>query len=309
MGAEKMIIRPETLRYHRERVPMSQDALATASRVSKKTIARIETGRTNPNPTTVRRLAEALRLKPEALSKAPDQTADPERELRKLGYRPIKAHVDGETAIAFEMVEELYGIPIQSQILMAPLFAALLAEGSLTWRRQKVAAVQEAAANLMRLGYGHLSFANSGYIAEQGAYDEEASIEERDLFGNMIGRDAIDHGYDPSANNPFADYLREFSAGFQSETIELDTFGIGVWKTPEGMPEYRIGRRRFDDLTDGDYWAGYALTRGHAKLQDIPKTLRSEEAREKRKAWLADQIPATERQEHEAFLDSIKLDF
>ena len=54
------------LREQRLRRALSQDELATMSKVSRTTIIKIEAGR-NAWPQTVRKLAKALRVKPEDL--------------------------------------------------------------------------------------------------------------------------------------------------------------------------------------------------------------------------------------------------
>ncbi|HXJ31416.1 MAG TPA: helix-turn-helix transcriptional regulator [Gemmatimonadales bacterium] len=54
------------LREQRLRRALSQDELATLSKVSRTTIIKIEAGR-NAWPQTVRKLAKALRVKPEDL--------------------------------------------------------------------------------------------------------------------------------------------------------------------------------------------------------------------------------------------------
>lgn len=298
-----MTILPKALKFHRERFPMSQDALATASGVSKKTIARLETGKTSsPNANTAQRLASALKVRPEELGQEPREgEGDRERAIRKYGLRPIKGLVDGDTALAFQMVESQYGIPVSSQIKMAPLFAAILAEGSLAWRREKLAAVEEAASQLHSLGGGHLSFAYAAYRALDACPDEKASIEKRDLFGKDISEDNFNLGFDPSEHNPFADYLRECVSKFNPAAIEFDREGSEL-KTPEGIPEYRIWGGLLDEITGGDEWAEYALKRGHTRIRDIPEGLLSEDAKTERIAWLAAKIPTEDRAEHEKYL-------
>lgn len=298
-----MTILPNALKYYRERYPMSQDALANASGVSKKTIARLETGKTSsPNANTAQKLASALKIRPEELAREPREgEGERERIMRKYGYRSIKGHIDGETALAFQMVELQYGIPAQSQFAMAPLFAAILAEGSLAWRREKLAAVEEAASQLYSLGGGHLSFAYAAYRALDACPNEKASIEKRDLFGKDISEDNFNLGFDPSEHNPFADYLRECVSKFNPAAIEFDHEGSEL-KTPEGIPEYRIWGGLHDEITGGDEWAEYALKRGHTRIRDIPEGLLSEDAKTERIAWLVAKIPTEDRAERENYL-------
>lgn len=289
-----MQIRPDTLKLLRSRATMSQDDLADASRVSKKTIARIETGKSQPNAITVQRLATALKVKPEDLAKDPAERSDDESVLRDAGLRPLKTWIDGETALAFQMVENVYGISIASQVDMAPLFTALLAEGSLEWRRKRLAEIDEATDQLMTLGSGHLSFANAAISVQDGSIREGLSIKIRDIFGKTVGDDVFDWGYDTSRNNPFADYLKAFAKKLDTKLImldpnETDTLGVA------GFPDYRVAPERIEEITGGDVMAEHALMRGHASVADMPPDLLTPEKREQRIAWLVAQVPEAER--------------
>jgi hypothetical protein len=237
-------------------------------------------------------LAKALGVSIEDLSRAPSEEEDLEASLRKSGYRPLRTMVDAETALAFKMVQHIYGIPIRSQIEMAPLFAALLAEGSLAWRRKRVEAIEEAADRLMSLGGGHFSFAYSAYRAEDGAAAERDSIARRDLFGEHVGDDAFDFGFDPSKNNPFADFLENFSKEVGAESVTFDKdFG---WKTSEGLPNYRIGADIISRQTGDDPDAEYALLHGHVQLKDLPEELLGDDKEAERVAWMIERIPSEE---------------
>lgn len=309
-----MIIRPETLKVLRKRHGMSQVALSWATdgleRVSISTIKRIESasGDYDANARVIKSLAGVLKVPPEDLAKEPQAQGDSEKRLREFGYRPLKAVVDGETALAFQMVEHLYGIPIRSQILMAPLFAALLAEGSFAKRRERLVAIDEAADQLMDLGGGHLSFAYAANRVQEGSADEKDSISKRDLFGKGVGQDAFDFGFDPSLNNPFADFLQDFANASGAKDISFDPDEFGDWKTPEGLPEYRIGAEFIKNLTGGDYWAEFALLRGHASIRGIPDEYLGEAAAEARVKWLASKVPTEERERLGKMFADIDLD-
>ena len=313
-----MIIKSETLKAFRSRHSMSQADLSRATdgneRVSVSTIKRIESanGEYDANARIVKKLAEVLKVQPEDLTKEPQPPQaqdddDRKKLLRESGYSPLKAVVDGETALAFQMVELLYGIPIRSQILMAPLFSALLAEGSFAWRRERLEAIDAAANELMSQGGGSFSFANAVCRVQNGARDEEDSISKRDLFGKEVGEDTYDLGFDPSKNNPFADYLQDFATASRAENIAFDPDEFGDWKTPEGLPEYRIAPDVIEKLTGGDYWAEFALLRGFARLRDIPENLRGENVADTRIEWLASQVPTEERERWEKMIAAIDL--
>lgn len=289
-----MQIVPETLKRLRTRVPMSQEDLHEASGVSKKTIARIETGRSAPNSITVQRLATALKVRPEDLGRGPEETSDSDRRFEEVGLRPLKTYVDGETALAFQMVEHVYGISVKSQIEMAPLFGALLAEGSLHWRRQQMAKIDEATDRLLSLGAGHLSFANAAYRVQDASMGEGLSITTRDLFGKEVSEDTFDLGFDPSRNNPFADYLKAFAKEVKATEVLFDPSEKDRLNET-GFPDYRIATARIDELTGTDSIAEFALLRGYAAVSEIPADLLNKTNTAKRIEWLVSQVPEVER--------------
>jgi transcriptional regulator with XRE-family HTH domain len=167
-------INPAALKAHRIRNGWTQAKLAdlTRKQASLATIKRIEG--TEECTYAVRSsvaegLAKALGVTEEQLSRAPTKTEENEAALKEFGYRPLRTMLDADTAFAFSMVERLYRIPVKSQIAMAPLFTALLAEASLSWRRERVAQIKDAAERLMRLGGGHFSFADAANRSLDGA--------------------------------------------------------------------------------------------------------------------------------------------
>jgi len=296
----KSKIVPATLKSLRERRKMSQTQLADATRgrntVSVPTIKRIETASEvyDANPRVAQGLALALGVSVEDLAKVSTNTKDRVRELRELGLRSVKATIDAETALAFDMVQHLYGISTRSQIEMAPLFAAILAEASLAWRRKRVAQIETAAAELMSQGGGHYSFTFAAARVEEGAHQEHVSIEKRDFFGRHASDDAYELGYDPAKNNPFTDFLAHLIKDVEAHHIGLLVTGLG-WKTDEGLPEYRIGSEFLANLTGSDPDAEHALLHGHVRIKDIPADLMGQEREGQRVAWLIARIPEEER--------------
>ncbi|WP_444452288.1 helix-turn-helix domain-containing protein [Rhodobacter capsulatus] len=310
-------IHPAALKHYRDKNRWTQEQLAEATkgknRVSLPTIKRIESTKSafyRAEGRIAEGLAKALGVTVDALSKPPTNEAEREASLKQFGYRPLRTMVDAETALAFNMVQHIYGIPVHSQIVMAPLFAALLAEGSLAWRRERVAEIEEAAGRLMSLGGGHFAFANSAYRAVDGAKQERKCIEKRDLFGDDIPDDVYDLGYDPSRNNPFADFLKHFARKVGAQIVSFNgDWSTTGWKTSEGMPEYRIGAELISDLTGDDPDAEYALLRGHTKVKDIPTDLLGEDHLADRITWIVGRIPEAElekrRSERAARLSSL----
>lgn len=295
----------ETFQHLRDKRGMSQNdvALATGERVSLPTIKRIE-GAKGPRRITLdnaRHLAAALKVSPEDLGKAPEELKDVDGQLREVGYRRIAAVIDGETAWAFQAVERLYGLSVKNQMQMAPLFAALLAEGSLQWREERLAPIQDAATRMRAEAQGHLSFAKAVNRVEDGIDAERWSISKRDIFGQKVGEDAFNFGFEPDKNNPFADYLRMLAARCPSR-LEL---GQGYWKSPEGLPEYRVAPDLLSETTGNDPLAEFALLQHHTRLRDIPAEVAGPEATAKRVEWLISQIPEEIRVKEKARLQRL----
>ncbi len=295
-----ILIHPAALKAHRNRKRLTQEQLADATRgpdkVSLPTIKRIENskdGRYQANKRVAEALAKALGISVAVLSQPPSATEDHEAALKEHGFRTLRTVLDAETAFAFKMVEHIYGIPIRSQIEMAPLFTTLLAEASLAWRLERADEIEEAADRLTQLGSGHFSYAAAADNAvANGAAGERESIARRDLFGEHIGDEAFDFGFDPSLNNPFADFLEHLTKKVEAKTISFDK-SLG-WKTSQGLPEYRIGAEIIEDLTGDDPDAKYALLRGHVRLKDFPQEFLGEEKKAERIAWMIARIPQEE---------------
>lgn len=298
-------IHPDALRAFRARKRWTQEQLADATRgkhqVSLPTIKRIESTKIGcyaANDRKAEALANALGVKAEDFSAPPSDQDGDEASLRKFGYRPLRTMLDAETALAFNMVQHIYGISIRSQIEMAPLFAALLAEGSLSQRRALASAIDEASSKLQDLGGGHRSFVNTSWRVDEGLVEERKSIAQNDIFGVHASDEAFDCGYDRSKNNPFADYLQNFASEAQADTITFkNDFG---WKASEGLPDYTIGAGLIERVTGGDPDAEYALIRGHVRLKEIPDELQGDHCRDARVAWMIGRIPQAEMDEREA---------
>lgn len=299
-------VRGDSLKAYRKRKGLTISALAEKAGVGIATIKRIEKMKDGTHPAreiVAQRLMAELGVKLTELAVAPPPEREKDDLLKKMGYRQVRVTLDAETALAFQTVEYLFGISVKSQMEMAPLFTALLAEGSLFWRRQRVAEIEQAASHLSSLGGGHLAFAAAGYRAEEGAKDERASIASRDLFGQHVGEEAFNFGFDPSINNPFADYLKAFGRDIEATTVAI---GDGPdWKTVEGLPEYRIGEDLIGTVTGGNSDAEYALLRGHVRLKEIPLSLLGDEKEADRVAWIIARIPEQELAERKVVSEAV----
>ncbi len=290
-----MRINPETLKMLRNGRGFSQETLAEASGVAKKTIARIETGKggeTREN--TARELANALRVKDvEVLAKEPESEEARREELGKLGLLPIKLLLDGETLLAYDLVEKEYGFDMKSLIHAAPLLFTLLAEMSLADRRRRLEKAREAAESANE--------ALPEYLPEFAwpySDADKESIDTRDVFGARIGKWRDGYWDGDGGRSPFSDFLVEQvknlgdNDAINHEEIlyepahELDSGHSGYYKA-------RLFKKFRESLSGGSLRADYALTRRYVRITQIPEELRGEakDTVAKRVKWLEAKVP------------------
>ena len=302
------LINPSALRAYRVEKKWTQGHLAERAKISLPTIKRIE-GRKEGNyparDSVAVTLAKVLGKEIHQLQAEPETESERAALRQKHGLRTLRMLIDGKTTLAFDLVEKLYGVSMKSQIEMAPLFTALLAEGSFAWRGERVGEIEDAASTLEVLGGGSFSFANAAYMVSDGARDERLSIRSKDLFGKMVGEVAFQMGFDPSISNPFADYLASLASKVDDGVVEMDrSFG---WKTSEDLPDYRVGNDIVWKMAGGDSWAMYALEHGHVRLKEIPPALLGDDLEKERWAWLADKVPAEVRADMAALTEKFAL--
>lgn len=296
-------IHPQSLKFHRKRRGWTQQQLSDATPgqypASVPTIKRIENVKEGTYAAINRvaeGLAKALGVSIETLSKTPSKDENPERDWDVLlGRRPFpRTMVNDQTMLAFRMVEILYGISRENQVRMAPLFAALLIEGSFVRRRKHAEALEDALKNLEALEdthKGHRTFiAVAALRLGDGIGCERASLDKRDIFGEVVSDYSFDGGYDPSEHNPFADHLREMASEAEEKYITIDE-SLGSSE----LPDYQIGEKIIDRWIGSDREARYSFSRGHACLTDMPEDLRGGDKKDERIAWMIEQIPEEER--------------
>ena len=311
-------INPETLRQLRKNLKLSQQALADESGVSKKTIARIEGGQSSVNNTTAKRLAMACNVNPDELAKPLPEKDKGEQALNAIGYSRISPYIHNNAYLAMQMVERCYGISSHLQIILAPLMSGLLAEGSLAWRRRKLAAANEAAKVLTESDYGHQGFLQSASIAEDWSSVEQKSIEERDIFGTQTLECATEKGLDPIS--PFNEYLCHFARetaeeNYRENEKELikvlsghddenttDNWLATSFSFPQDGIHYSINSDELDRMVGDNVLAGRALQWGYVQIADIPEEYDQEE----RVTWLEKLIPSDRLAEHDAYREKLR---
>ena len=288
-----MKINPETLGYYRKRCGLSQEELGEKSRISKKSISRIESGEMKePRARTIKLLAEALNIAEDTLSRPPDKSPEQAADASEYFYRKLTTHLSPEANLAFNFVEERYGVKSEDLIEMAPLSFLLLAEASLNWRRARNIDVKNA---FDRLRHPYLEFTFALEDTEQFVGFDDSSIEEADIFGKMLQKELKSLGGNFTCYNPFIEYLKRASTKHAPSLVEIKPSD-----TSQTVPSYMIRTAKIEELTGGDDRARYALARGYARKGDIPAELLGDEDRDKRTDWLAKRVPEEEWTKHKA---------
>ena len=289
-----MQIDPNRLKELRQGKGLSRAQLADRSKISQRQITRIENDAAaagNVRERTVTELAGALGIESGVLTgDLPMADAGPQAHSSRGVSRQVSARLQPEASLACALVAQRYGVSRTTLFNAAPLMFALLAEGSLVWRKEKLQEVEEAANRLQELGFGHLSFAGAAYRAQDGAVGERESIEERDLFGENASEQAYELGYDRDTNNPFADYLRHLAAQIGDSKI-IEIHKDIQWTGPlEHFPKFAVCGEDFEKFTGGDLLLRLAAELGFLQIDHVPDHLLAEDALDERREWLDQQF-------------------
>lgn len=288
-----MKINPDTLRYYRDRCGLSQEDLAEESKLTKKTISRIESGEIQePRARTIKLLAEALKIAEDTLSRPPDKNQEQDADTSEYAYRKLTTHLSPDANLAFAFIEERYGVKSEDLIEMAPLSFLLLAEASLNWRRARYIDFKSA---LDRLCHPYLEVTLDFVDTEQVVDFDSSSIKEADIFGTMLRNELKTFRGNFTCNNPFIEYLRRVAAKYAPSLVEIEPSDPS-----QTVPSYMMRSAKIEELTGGDDRARYALARGYALKRDIPAELLGDDTKEQRVAWLAKRVPEEKWAEHQA---------
>ena len=283
-----MKIDHDRLRSLRESKHLSRQRLAEMADIHSRTIQRLENDPDECKTTredTVMRLAKALDVEPGVLTgelpvpepgDAPASEPDPVR---------IGAQIPPKVRLAYDLIKHRYGVNATDVITMAPLFFALLAEGSLKWRREKSQLADDGFDLLLKSGIAH------DVLDEPFRYEDE-SIDKADIFGeHLFNNEFGPEPFDPSVENPFANYLSELPDELQipAGVVNVDKRGLS-FGTPAEFPDYDIWNDEIERITNGSAAAKKALETGFARLTDIPEELMAEGKDADRQQWLEDQL-------------------
>ena len=298
-----MKIDPDCLFSLRKKRGWSRPQLAKRSGITVRTIQRLESKSESQRcqktrEDTLNRLAKALGIEAGVLTgdmPLPEsgKTPVPDSERVQIG-----AQIAPKARLAYDLIKRRYGVSATEIINMAPLFFALLAEGSLAWRSEKLKEVEETKSRLGQIdGFwrgGTLGWVGEGTLRDEGVAGEEDSIAKADLFGEHLIRDPSIHDFfDPSTDNPFASYLRKLKAELDiAGVVDVDS-GSFMFGSPLKFPDYDICRDELDGIASGSHNAKMALETGDARLSEIPEELMMEDAGEDRAKWLEDKLSDT----------------
>ena len=278
-----MKIDPDSLHTLRQQKGFTRPQLEKLSGITARTIQRLEQEPNRSQKTredTLNRLAKALSVEPGVL------TGDlplPEPDKSPVSDQAPKVR------LAYDLIKHRYGVSRTEIINMAPLFFVLLAEGSLSWRREKLKEAEETYDRLHQIDVSWLSlppFYEVDDLMCGGVAGAEAdSINKADLFGNDLN---IMY-FDPSTDNPFVHYLQKLADGLDLPgVVDVDS---GVLSSNFKFPYYEICREELDYITDSSQDAKIALETGCARISEIPEKLMAEDAQEERTKWLEERLP------------------
>ena len=269
-----MKIDPERLSSLRKKKGLTQAQLARMSKINPRTIRRLEKEPSRCEETredTLARLAEALGVEPGVLTgELPNSTSGKEPHAESGRVR-ISAQVSPKTRLAYDLVRRRYGVSATEIINIAPLLFALLAEGSLKWRREKLTEVDEAIGRIENPS----ALLDLGELIER----EEWSLDNADVLGVQREEHITGHLL---PYNPFAQYLHE-----------LDRLAVGDDPVHSSRMRihYRICAEELSWITNGSMRARMCLETGHARVSEIPDELMAEGAGEERARWLEERMP------------------
>ena len=222
----------------------------------------------------------------------PDASKTPDPERVQIG-----AQIAPKARLAYDLAGRRYGVSATEIINMAPLFFTLLAEGSLTWRREKLEEVSDAIGRLEQVDgqLGYRIFDYGAILADNAHTVEQESIDKADLFGDhLLDSDqglVTDDPFEPSEGNPFACYLRKLADDLGSPgLVDLACVDLS-YGSPLKFPDYDICGDEVDVVSNGSSDARRALEIGATRLSEIPDDLMGEDAGEERAAWLEARLP------------------
>ena len=287
---QTMQIDPARLLELRQRKKLSRPQLAEMSKVTERTIQRLEKEPQPSRKKTLERLATALGVKLDVLTgeePLPEASKAPDSERIQ-----ISAQIAPKVKLAYDLIKRRYGVSATEIITMAPLFFALLAEGSLAWRREKLKELKEGIDRLKQIDgfwreYNVHLFALT--VDNNDIETEKDSIAKADLFGeHLLG--CMTYDLDPSTDNPFASYLRQLKDELDIPgVVDVDS-GPPMFGSPLRFPAYDICRDELDRIANNSD----SVKDQKKKIKDLEKGVKDLEKELKEKGEKIQEMVRTE---------------
>ena len=251
-----MKIDPKSLRSIRQKQGLTRPQLAERAKITVRTIQRLENEPQQCQKSrkdTLERLAKALGVKEDVLTSelAFHESGKAPVSASERGRVQIGAQIVPKVRLAYDLIKRRYGVSATEIINMAPLFFALLAEGSLAWRREKLKELKEGIDRLKQIdGFWREDYFPFAVTVDDNDIEaEEDSIDKANLFGeHLLGCGTYD--LDPSTDNPFASYLRKLKAELNiTGVVDVDS-GDLRFGSPLKFPGYDICRDELDRIAN-----------------------------------------------------------
>ncbi len=296
-----MKIDPERLRTLREQRGLTRLKLAERSKISDRTIQRLENEPQRSQKSqvhTLNGLARALSVDTGVLTGDLPLPESDKTHADNPDRVQIGAQIAPKTRLAYDLIKRRYGVNATEIINMAPLFFVLLAEGSLAQRREKLKEVEDMLVRLDEIratgGTWSAEFSQAAVLAEWGSDGDKASIASADIFGeDLLDTDgyAFEPAFESIKINPFVLYLRNLAGELAiPDVVDVDKGDLN-FRSQYKFPYYDICREELDYISNGSSKARRTLETGHVRLSEIPEELMAEDAGEKRAKWLEDKLP------------------
>jgi len=275
-----MKIDHERLKKTRADRGLTAKKLADKLEITPKTIQRWENPKKDSLPLTIpkgraSKLAKALDVETGVLTgdlPMPDlKPLRPEAKRLRIG-----ADVSSRTHNAYIIAKKRYGYSQTEIIEMAPLLLAIIAEGSLDFRRKNLEQV-----NTNPNSLGLIETDEDNECFEQ----EEDSIKKNDLFGELVTPEGSKVSYYPPTGNPFTSYMYSIvNALTNKEAVHLDEEYEASFV--KGIPDYTTFLDDARKLAGGDELLAQEIAMGIIKLKKMPDNLWPEDAIDRRVDWL-----------------------
>ena len=284
-----MKIDPDRLSSLRKKNRLTRLELEKQSGINKRTIQRLESKSEsqrcqNSQEHTVNSLAKALGVEAGVITGELPLPESGKAHAFDSERVQIGAQIVPKVRLAYDLIKRRYGVSATEIINMAPLFFALLAEGSLAWRREKLKELKEGIDRLKEIdGFwreNHFPFAvtvdDNDIEAEEDSIDK--IIAKANLFGeHLLG--CVTYDLDPSTDNPFASYLRKLKAELDiTGVVDVDS-GDLRFGSPLKFPGYDICRDELDRIANDSS----SVKDQKKKIKDLEKGMKDLEKEIKEK--------------------------